>query len=648
MPAVKTSRQRYQQYRLEAAERRKTEKSPGPVHGGPTKSTFRSRSSWQLLRSFWSLLSGHRGAIIFALGTLTVATLLKLIPPAATKITIDYVLGDHPLPERLPAWLPTDRRELLLALAVAVLAISLVESLLHIWGRWHATLATKRVQVSVRRRTFQHAMRLPLHRVYQLKSGGVASILREDAGGVAELIFNLVYNPWSAVIQLVGSLLVLVWVDWRLLLGSLVLLPLVYFTHRTWISRIRPLHRDVRNQRQQIDSHATEAFGGMRVVRGFGRARSETGRFTRGNHLMARQELHVWWWNRGVELVWEILAPVASAALLVYGGWSVLDGHLSVGDLMMFLFYLVMLLTPVAVLANSATVLQNNLAALDRVLDLLEEDREMPAAPDSLHLDPASVRGRISLQGVGFQYPGSDKAVLQGIDLDVQPGQMVALVGPSGAGKTTLCNLVARFYDPSEGSIELDGIDLRRIVVDSYRKLLGIVEQDIFLFDGTIAENIGYGARHATRKEIEHAARLANAHEFIAAMELGYETIIGERGVRLSGGQRQRLAIARAILANPRILILDEATSNLDTESERLIQQSLATLMEGRTTFVIAHRLSTIAHADVIVVLEAGHIVETGTHYELMSTSSRYRDMVRLQMGLEDEVGEEWGVESGG
>ena len=500
MPSVKTSRQRYQQYRQEAAERRKTEKSPPPVHGGPTKSTFRSRGSWQLLRSFWSLLAGHRRAIAFALGTLTVATLLKLIPPAATKITIDYVLGDHPLPDTLPAWLPTDRRELLLALAVAVLAVSLVESLLHIWGRWHATLATKRVQVSVRRRTFQHAMRLPLHRIYQLKSGGVASILREDAGGVAELIFNLVYNPWSAVIQLVGSLLVLVWVDWRLLLGSLVLLPLVYFSHRTWISRIRPLHRDVRNQRQQIDSHATEAFGGMRVVRGFGRARSETGRFTRGNHLMARQEMHVWWWNRGVELVWEILAPLASAALLVYGGWSVLDGHLSVGDLMMFLFYLVMLLAPVAVLANSATVLQNNLAALDRVLDLLEEDREMPSAPDSLHVDPAAVRGRISIQGVGFHYPGSDKAVLEGIDLDVQPGQMVALVGPSGAGKTTLCNLVARFYDPSEGAIELDGIDLRRIVVDSYRRLLGIVEQDIFLFDVTISENVGYGARHATRK----------------------------------------------------------------------------------------------------------------------------------------------------
>ena len=637
MPAVKTSRQRYQQYRQEAAARRKTENSPPPLHGGSTKSTFRSRGSWQLLRSFWSLLAGHRRAIAFALGTLTVATLLKLVPPAATKVTIDYVLGDHPLPDTLPAWLPTDRRELLLVLAIGVLAVSLVESLLHIWGRWHATLATKRVQVSVRRRTFQHAMRLPLHRVYQLKSGGVASILREDAGGVAELIFNLVYNPWSAVIQLVGSLLVLVWVDWRLLLGSLVLLPLVYFSHRTWISRIRPLHRDVRNQRQQIDSHATEAFGGMRVVRGFGRARSETGRFTRGNHLMARQEMHVWWWNRGVELVWEILAPLASAALLIYGGWSVLDGHLSVGDLMMFLFYLVMLLAPVAVLANSATVLQNNLAALDRVLDLLEEDREMPPAPDSLHVDPASVRGRISIQGVGFHYPGSDKAVLENIDLDVQPGQMVALVGPSGAGKTTLCNLVARFYDPTEGVIELDGIDLRRIVVDSYRRLLGIVEQDIFLFDGTIAENIGYGARHATRQEIEHAARLANAHEFISVMEQGYETIIGERGVRLSGGQRQRLAIARAILADPRILILDEATSNLDTESERLIQQSLATLMEGRTTFAIAHRLSTIAHADVIVVLEAGRIVETGTHDELMSTSSRYRDMVRLQMGLEEE-----------
>ncbi|MEX2121382.1 MAG: ABC transporter ATP-binding protein [Pirellulales bacterium] len=636
------SRERFQEYRQDLKRRRSQaapHTEPG-TNGQPETPRPAHRSFWRLLVEFWKLLGGHRGLVAFSLATLGVSTLLKLLPPAATKITIDYVLAAQPIEsvwaERLN--LPDDRGRLLLLLAAAVLAISFVSTAVHLWGRWHATRATKRVQAAVRRKVFDHAVRLPLHRVYQLKSGGLTSMLREDAGGVAELIFSMLYNPWRAIIQLTGSMAVLAWVDWRLLLGSLVLLPSVFLSHRTWISRIRPLHRDIRRQRQDIDSHATEAFGGMRVVRAFSRQRSETGRFTRANHLMARQELHAWWWARGVEIVWEILIPLASAALLLYGGWQVLSGNLSLGDLMMFLVYLTMLLGPLATLAESATSLQSGLAGLDRVLDLLGEPTEMPRVPGSISVDPARAAGRVRFDGVSFRYPGSDELVLNEIDLDVEPGQMIALVGPSGAGKTTLCNLVARFYDPTEGSIELDGIDLRKIDVESYRRLLGIVEQDIFLFDGTVAENIGYALRGADPADIEQAARVAHAHEFIAALPLGYETLIGERGVRLSGGQRQRLAIARAVLANPRLLILDEATSNLDTASERLIQDSLQTLMRGRTSFVIAHRLSTITHADRIVVVEAGRIVETGTHRQLLASSGRYEQMVRQQMGLAGPV----------
>jgi ATP-binding cassette subfamily B protein/subfamily B ATP-binding cassette protein MsbA len=623
-----SSGQRYRDYRRQLRQSPSPSRSDSAAAKGP-----RTRGFAELLWKFLRLLRGHGWAIGFALATLLAATLLRLVPPLATKLVVDNVLSDRPL----PAWwassygLPIDRYELLYWIGGAVGLVALLATMIHLCGRWYATKAVNKLQVSIRRRVFAHAVRLPLHRVYQLKSGGATSLLRDDAGGISDLVFSMLYNPFRAVIQLAGSLLVLAWVDWRMMLGGLALVPAVYITHRTWISRIRPLHRDIRSQRQAVDGQTTEVFSGMRVVRTYGRERSETSRFVVGNHLMARQQLFVWWWSRVVELIWEVVIPLASIGLLVYGGTQVLSGRLTMGDVTMFLVYLTMLLGPLSTLANSATAFQNNLAGLDRVLDLLEEPLETSHTPPTRSLAIDRVQGRISFTGVSFRYPGSQKLVLQDINLTAQPGQTVALVGRSGAGKTTLCNLVARFYDPTEGSIRIDGDDLRDLPVDAYRRLLGIVEQDVFLFDGTIAENIGYGLRNASREAIEQAAVAANAHDFICQLERGYDTLIGERGVRLSGGQRQRLAIARALLANPRILILDEATSNLDSESERLIHQSLERLMRGRTSFVIAHRLSTIVRADKIVVMDQGRIIETGTHAELMATSSRYRQMVELQ-----------------
>jgi len=609
----------------------------------------RTRSFFKLVGQFWKLLEGHRRALFFALFALAISTLLSLVPLYGTKIVFDSVLKENPLPVKLPirteVKLPDmSRRELLTLVAVGMVALSCLSETFGLISRWQATRMTKRVQVSVRKKVVDQAVRLPLHRVYELKSGGVASILREDAGGVADLIFSMLYNPWRAIVQLLGSLVILAFVDWRLLLGSILLLPTVWLTHRTWIGRIRPIFRDIRNTRQNMDSHATEAFGGMRVVRSFSRQQAEAGTFTRNGHMMARQEILAWWWSRGIELAWSILIPLASALLLFFGGMRVLSDMdkvqaglitarqaLTVGDLVMFLAYLAALLGPIATLASSATALQNSLSGLDRVLDLLDEPQEMPNRPGALVVTKDSAAGRITFKSVSFTYAGTTSPVLHEINLEVEPGQVIALVGPSGAGKTTLCNLVARFYDPTSGAILLDGTDLRDITLESYRRLLGIVEQDTFLFDGTIAQNIAYGMRGATMEQVQHAAELANAHEFISKLPDGYESLIGERGVKLSGGQRQRLTIARAILADPRILILDEATSNLDTESERLIQTSLHSLMAGRTSFVIAHRLSTIAHADRILVLENGRIIEQGRHSELMAASGRYREMVDLQ-----------------
>lgn len=595
-------------------------------------STPRIRSAWELIRRFAGLMRGHRPALLVALGTLTISKLLSLVPAASTKFVVDYVLTDHPLPQR---WqdlgLPTDRWHLLILVVSGVMAVTLAQVSVHLWGRWYATLTTKRIQLSLRKRVFEHAVRLPLNRIHELKSGGVASLLREDAGSVGDLVFGMLYNPWRAFVQLIGSLAVLAWVDWRLLTGSLILLPIVWVTHRTWIARIRPQYRHVRMQREAVDAHAAESFSGMRVVRAFGRQRTETSRFAGGNHLMGRKELHVWWWARLIEFTWNILIPAASAAMLLYGGYEVLQGNLTIGDLTMFLVYLVMLLEPVAVLAESASSFQNSLSGLDRILDLLDEPREMPAGDDALIADRATVSGCLELSDVTFRYPQAERDALQHISLVIEPGETIALVGPSGSGKTTLCNLIARFFDPTSGAISVSGHDLRDFDVESYRRLLGVVEQDVFLFDGSVADNIGYAQRSASEAELLSAAQTANAIEFIEELPQGFETRIGERGVKLSGGQRQRIAIARAILADPAILILDEATSNLDTESEQLIQASLRRLMEGRTCFVIAHRLSTIRDADRIVVIEDGQVIETGTHDDLIAKDTRYREMVAAQ-----------------
>src|SRR4051812_22650266 len=629
------SRSRFNKYRQHV---RRKGLPNGSIHSSSDSANSRTRlrSAKQLVWQFLRLLSRFRWQVFWILCSVTVATLIGLLPPAGTKFIVDYALDGKALPQfwhdRFPSL--SDPRHLLFVTVTAVALVSFAKILVHIWGRWQATKLSKRIQLNLRRRVFEHAVRLPLHRVQEIRSGGVASILREDGGSVGELVFGMMFDPWRAVIQLIGSLAILAWVDWSLLAGAIVLLPAVFFTHRTWISNIRPQFRVIRKQREQIDAGATESFAGMRVVRAFSRQKREAARFTTENNLMARQELHAWWWMRVVEMAWDALIPIASAGLLFYGGLRVLDGRMTVGDLMMFVVYLLMLLEPLATLAQSATQFQNSLSGLDRVLDLLEEPREMPSAPNALKVDRASVAGRISFENVTFTYPGGDVPALHNICLSVAAGQTVALVGPSGAGKTTLTNLVARFYDPDAGRVTLDGNDLRKYEVESFRSLLGIVEQDVFLFDGTIAQNIAYARRYATPEEIRAAAEAANAAEFIDRMPDGMQTVIGERGVRLSGGQRQRLAIARAILADPKLLILDEATSNLDTDSERLIQQSLGLLMRGRTCFVIAHRLSTISRADVIVVIERGHISQTGTHAELMSKGGKYRSMVEQQIHM--------------
>jgi len=657
--APRSSRTRFRDYLESRRSRGHLERIHESIDDSDEKRRARAarRGAIGLARRFGVLLSGFRLTIGLSLVTLSVSVALGLLLPLSTKIAIDFIITDNPGPVGFAPWIEglentrADRISLIWALGAVMLGVTALSVGFGIWGRWQCTRITKRVQVALRRRVFDHASRLPLHRIQHLKSGGIASVLREDAGGVGELVFSMIYNPWRAITQLLGTLVVLVWIDWRLVVGAIAIFPIIWVSHRTWITRIRPMYRDIRHRREGIDAMSAEAFSGIRVVRAFGRRQAEAARFTTEGHLLARQELHTWWWARILEIVWQVLIPLASTAVLVYGGIAVIDGVLTIGDLMAFSAYLLSLLGPLESLVSSATNVQTNLAALDRVIDLLDEEREFESTTPSVTLDPHAVRGGVSIRGLAYAYPrrsrsrraGIDEAsetqrgaeVLRGIDLEVAPGETIALVGASGAGKSTLCNLVARFDDPTRGSIALDGTDLREIPIEQYRKLLGIVEQEVFLFDGTVRDNIGYARRHADHDDIAHAARIANAHGFITELEHGYDTVIGERGVRLSGGQKQRLAIARAVLADPRILILDEATSSLDTESERLIQHALGALMRDRTCFVIAHRLSTIRHADRIVVIEDGTLLETGTHAQLEARGGRYATLLRMQLNAD-------------
>jgi ATP-binding cassette subfamily B protein/subfamily B ATP-binding cassette protein MsbA len=447
-----------------------------------------------------------------------------------------------------------------------------------------------------------------------------------------------VMSPAISLIRLLIAVVVLFTLNWRLALTALAIIPGVVAISLISARRIRPIYRSLRQDAEQIDGRVGETFSGIRVVRAFGREMRELIEYMRGRHTVLRKELFAYRREMVIWTSWGLLLGIVNVVIVWYGGYLNIMGRASIGDIMAFQWYTFLLLNPVWQLVNSFSELQRSLAAMERVFEVLGMDEDKPDRPGAV--DAPGLVAEIRFEDVEFEYR-EGRPVVRDFSVIVPGGTVVALVGRSGAGKTTVTDLVARFHDPTRGRILLNDQDIRDIKLRSYRHLLALVQQDVFLFDGSVKDNIAYGRADATDEEVEDAARRANAHEFIDKLPERYGTFVGERGVKLSGGQQQRLAIARAILARPQILILDEATSNLDTESEQLIQASMATLLAGRTTFVIAHRLSTIRRANLILVMEDGRVIERGTHEELMAARGGYYDMVLRQMQATAEGAEE-------
>jgi ATP-binding cassette subfamily B protein len=547
---------------------------------------------------------------------------LEMIEPLFMRFIVDRVL--------LNGALTTAERLTRLHMTGAVfLAVIVVSSLINVTKDYRQRLLNVRVMLSLRRALFERLLHLPLPRLWDMKTGGILSRLTGDIETTTGLLQMAVVSPAISVIRLVIAVGVLLALNWRLALTSLVIIPIVLLLSLVFARRVKPIYRSVRKDIEHIDGRVGETFSGIRVVRAFRGEPRELQDYLRGRHTVLRKELFAHRRELVLWTSWGLMMSVVNVAIVWYGGTLYVVGHASIGDIMAFQWYSFLLLNPVWSIVNTFSELQRSLAAMERVFEVLALEDDKPDQPGAL--DAPRVVHELRFEDVEFEYR-EGLPVLRDFNVTVPGGTVVALVGRSGAGKTTVTDLVARFHDPTKGRILLDGIDIRNLKLHTYRDLLALVQQEVFLFDGSVRDNIAYGRHDATDAEVEDAARRANAHEFIVKLPEQYETFIGERGVKLSGGQQQRLAIARAILASPQILILDEATSNLDTESEQLIQASMADLLAGRTTFVIAHRLSTIRRADLILLLEEGRVTERGTHRELMEARGAYYDMVLRQM----------------
>lgn len=486
----------------------------------------------------------------------------------------------------------------------------------------------QRVIIDIRKAVFEKLQRLSMSFYDKHKTGTIMSYVTNDVSALQSAMVDNVVEMITETVILVASIVMMIYLDWKLFLVTFATFPVVLFFIDSFGKRIRKSGSRIQEAAADITSVLQEVASSPRVIKSFVREGYEVERFDKENMNNFRANMKYAQLSSTLTPTIEFVAAVGVSIILWYGGNSVINGSITAGSLVAFLTYAVNISNPIKRLSRVIGNIQKALAAAQRVFDVLDLPEVIKNAPDAKVLP--KVKGDVRFNDVSFAY-NENEEVLSHVSFEVKPGEMIAFVGPSGAGKSTVASLLPRFYDATNGSITIDGQDIRKVTLDSLREQVGIVPQETVLFNGSVYDNILYGRLDATREEVEAAAKAANAHDFIMQLPNGYETILGDRGMNISGGQRQRISIARAILKNPQILILDEATSALDTESERVVQEALDRLMVGRTSFVIAHRLSTIKNADKIMVLEKGQLIEQGNHDELMAMDGLYAHLYKIQ-----------------
>ncbi len=579
-------------------------------------------SLWQTLVKIFALSKPYRTRFYIATALVLVASGVWLSVPLGLRELLDAVFEQG-----------NDR--LLNILALGLFALFILQASFSFAGNYHLEWVGERVVTDLRKKVYEHLHRLGFRFFAERRLGEITSRLTNDVGSIRTALTDSLPQLLTISFSLIGSITLMVILNWRLSAVIFATVPVVTIATRYFGQKIRKLSRSIQDELADSTAVAEDALGAVRLVKAFVREKYEVERYTSAIEKLfktARRKVVI------TQLFWAGVGTMFLSTLVIifwYGGKEVLADRLTAGDLVAFIIYALNISRSISQTSRLYTAVNTAAGASERIFELLDEIPEIEDAEQAIELD--SIEGNISIQDLTFAYE-DDRTILKSLNIEVEAGQTIALVGPSGAGKTTLLNLIPRFYDPQNGAILVDGKDIREVKYKSLRNHISIVPQEVHLFSTSIKENIRYGRLDATDEEIIAAAKDANAHDFIYDIPEKYNAMIGEKGVKLSGGQRQRLAIARAILKNPEILLLDEATSSLDSESEAQVQEALYRLMEGRTTFVIAHRLSTVQHADRILVLDNGEIVEEGTHQDLVALGGLYNHLYALQFRDLDPV----------